>query len=58
MNNWKERRVNGPYVDSLTEYSSMVLLAANIIEKTTKIAVFIGMEASTPLYEEKTTTVG
>jgi len=35
----------------------MVLLAANIIEKITKIAVFIGMEASTPLYEEKSATV-
>jgi hypothetical protein len=34
-----------------------VLLATNIIEKMTKIAVFTENEASTPLYEEKSTMV-
>jgi hypothetical protein len=41
----------------LTEFSNMVLLAANIVEKMTNIAMFDQDEASTPLYEEKSTMV-
>jgi hypothetical protein len=33
----------------------MVLLATNIIEKMRKIVMFVDVEASTPLYEEKST---
>ena len=44
------------YVDLLTEINRVVLLA-NIIVKMIKIAVFTEMEASTPLYDEKTITV-
>ena len=45
------------YVVFLTEFSSMVLLATNIIEKMIKIAVFMEVDASTPLYEENSTMV-
>ena len=41
----------------LTEFSSMVLLATNIIEKMIKIAVFTEVDTSTPLYEENSTMV-
>ncbi|HJT49453.1 MAG TPA: hypothetical protein VJ729_14805 [Nitrososphaeraceae archaeon] len=40
-----------------TEFSNTALLAANIIEKTIKTAMFVENEASAPLYEEKSTTV-
>lgn len=36
----------------LTEFSSIVPLATNIKEKMIKIAVFVPLERSTPLYEE------
>ena len=35
----------------------MILLAPKIIEKTTKITVFVVLPRSTPLYEENFTTV-
>jgi hypothetical protein len=41
----------------LTEFSSMVLLATNIMEKMTKIAMFNQVGSLTPLYEEKATIV-
>ena len=41
----------------LTEFSNIVLLATNIIEKMTKIATFNQVGDSTPLYEEKSTIV-
>jgi hypothetical protein len=44
-------------IDFLTEINSAVLLAANIIEKMIKIAVLTDVEASTPLYEEKSTMI-
>lgn len=44
------------YVDFLTEFS-VLLLAAKIIERMIKIAVLTEIEASTPLYEEKSTIV-
>ncbi|MFZ0221680.1 MAG: hypothetical protein WAM42_08305 [Candidatus Nitrosopolaris sp.] len=45
------------YIDFLTEINSAVLLVTNIIEKMIKIAVLTEIEASSPLYEEKTTMV-
>ena len=45
------------YVDFLTEFINIVLLATNIIEKMIKIAMFTEVGASTPLYEEKSTMV-
>ena len=44
------RRRFGVFVEILflTEFSNMVLLAANIIEKMTKIAMFDWDEASIP----------
>jgi len=45
------------YLDFLTEFSSVVLLATKIIERMIKIAVLTEIEASTPLYEEKSTIV-
>jgi len=40
-------------IDFLAETNSAVLLATNISEKMIKIIVFIEIDASTPLYEEK-----
>ena len=44
-------------VSFLTEFSNMVLLATNIIEKMIKIAMFKEVGSSTPLYEENFTMV-
>jgi hypothetical protein len=41
----------------LTEFSSIVLLATNIMEKMIKIATFNQVGNSTPLYEENSTIV-
>ena len=42
---------------AVTEFSSMILLATNIMEKVTKIATFNQVGDSTPLYEENSTIV-
>jgi hypothetical protein len=41
----------------LTEFSNVVLLVTNIMEKMTKIAKFNWLEGWTPLYEENFTMV-
>jgi hypothetical protein len=41
----------------LTEFSSTVLLATNIIEKMIKIVTFNQVGDSTPLYEENSTII-
>ena len=60
---WKYLRPRGAglYVSVnilfLKEFSSMVLLATNIMEKMIKIAMFNQVPNLTPLYEEKSTIV-